>query len=91
MTIVSLFITISPVSSSTVAPALPFLTAKVQIEEEFVSQLIFSVCMLAYAIGPLFLAPLSEPYGRGIFLQLANLFYLVFNIACGVSPRLRGN
>lgn len=40
---------------------------------------------LAYAIGPLLLGPLSELYGRVIVLQLANLFYLFFNLGCGLS------
>ena len=37
------------------------------------------------AFGPLVLAPLSEIYGRSIILQLANLIYLVFNLACGFA------
>lgn len=37
------------------------------------------------AIGPLFLGPLSEVYGRVIVLQLANLFFLVFNLVCGFA------
>lgn len=40
---------------------------------------------LAYAVGPLILGPLSELYGRVIVLQLANLFYLFFNLGCGLS------
>ena len=44
-----------------------------------------SVFILAYAIGPLVLGPLSEIYGRVLVLQLANLVYLVFNTACGAS------
>lgn len=44
-----------------------------------------SVFVLAYAVGPLFLGPLSEIYGRVIVLQLSNLFFLVFNIGCAVS------
>jgi MFS family permease len=68
-----------------VAPALKFIAADIGIQEEFISQLTLSIFILAYAIGPLFLGPLSETYGRAIVLQLANLFYLVFNIACGVS------
>lgn len=38
----------------------------------------------AYAIGPLLLGPLSELYGRVIVLQLSNLFYLFFNLGCGL-------
>jgi MFS family permease len=40
---------------------------------------------LAYAIGPLFLGPLSEVYGRVRIIQLSNLFYLVWNLGCGFA------
>ncbi|KAH1335533.1 hypothetical protein KXX35_006063 [Aspergillus fumigatus] len=82
---VSLFTFISPVSSSMVAPALPSIASDFHIEDQVSSQLTLSIFVLAYAVGPLFLGPLSEIYGRVIVLQLSNLFYLVFNIACGVS------
>lgn len=35
--------------------------------------------------GPLFLGPMSELYGRTIVLQLSNLFYLFFNLGCGLA------
>ncbi|PGH18804.1 hypothetical protein AJ79_00217 [Helicocarpus griseus UAMH5409] len=83
--VVSCFTLMSPVSSSMVAPALPTIAQEFGIQNEVESQLVLSIFLLAYAIGPLLLGPLSEIYGRVIVLQLANLFYLVFNIACGVS------
>ncbi|EYE96666.1 MFS transporter [Aspergillus ruber CBS 135680] len=82
---VSCFTFISPVSSSMVAPALSTIAAEFNVDDEIVSQLMLSIFILAYAVGPLIMGPLSEIYGRVIVLQLANLIYLVFNIACGVS------
>ncbi|GES63082.1 MFS general substrate transporter [Aspergillus terreus] len=82
---ISSFTFISPVTSSMVAPALQAIREDFHITDEVVSQLTLSIFVLAYAVGPLFLGPLSEIYGRVIVLQLANLFYLVFNIACGVA------
>ncbi|KAF9887939.1 hypothetical protein FE257_009461 [Aspergillus nanangensis] len=82
---VSCFTFISPVTSSMVAPALQAIRSDLKIADEVVSQLTLSIFVLAYAFGPLFLGPLSEIYGRVIVLQLSNLFYLVFNIACGVA------
>ncbi|KAL4960050.1 uncharacterized protein BDV14DRAFT_193269 [Aspergillus stella-maris] len=82
---VSCFTFISPVSSSMVAPALSTLAKDLNITDAVESQLALSIFVLAYAFGPLILGPLSEIYGRVIVLQLANLLYLVFNIACGVS------
>lgn len=67
-----------------VAPALGAISAEFGITSDVESQLTLSIFILAYAIGPLFLGPCSEIYGRVPVLQLANLVYLVFNIACGV-------
>jgi multidrug resistance protein len=83
--IVSSFTFISPVSSSMVAPALPAMARQFGITQEIEESLILSIFVLAYAIGPLFLGPLSEIYGRVIVLQLANMFYLAFNIGCGFA------
>lgn len=75
--VVSSFTFISPVSSSMVAPALGTIAAEFGITNEVESQLVLSIFVLAYAIGPLFLGPLSEIYGRVPVLQLANMFYLM--------------
>ncbi|KAI9819254.1 MAG: hypothetical protein M1827_007410 [Pycnora praestabilis] len=83
--VVSSFTFISPVSSSMVAPALTAIATEFNITNEIEIQLTLSIFVLAYAIGPLFFGPLSEIYGRVPVLQLSNLFYLVFNIACGFS------
>ncbi|KAJ9237524.1 major facilitator superfamily domain-containing protein [Paecilomyces variotii] len=82
--VVSCFTFISPVSSSMVAPALTTIAAEFHVKNEVESQLMLSVFILAYAVGPLFLGPMSEMFGRVKVLQLANLFYLAFNIGCGV-------
>ncbi|KAI4095096.1 MAG: hypothetical protein LQ339_007359 [Xanthoria mediterranea] len=81
--VVSSFTFISPVSSSMVAPAISAIAKDFNITNEVESQMVLSIFVLAYAIGPLFLGPLSEVYGRVPVLQLANLVYLVFNTACG--------
>ena len=68
-----------------VAPALTKIGLDLHITQEIELSLTLSIFILAYAIGPLFFAPLSEMYGRVVVLQLANLFYLVWNIACGFA------
>ncbi|KAI9837946.1 MAG: hypothetical protein M1837_002654 [Sclerophora amabilis] len=83
--VVSSFTFISPVSSSMVAPALGVISREFNVTNEVESQLLLSIFVLAFAIGPLILGPLSEIYGRVPVLQLSNAFYLVFNIGCGVS------
>ena len=72
-------------STSIVAPALLTLVPDLQIHSDFIASLVLSIFILAYAFGPFLIGPLSEVYGRVIVLQLANLFYLIFNTACGFA------
>ncbi|KAF2769989.1 MFS general substrate transporter [Teratosphaeria nubilosa] len=83
--VVSSFTFISPVSSSMVAPAFDAMDRDLGINDTVVSQMILSIFILAYAVGPLFLGPLSELYGRVPVLQLANGFFLIFNLVCGFA------
>lgn len=84
-TIVSAFAFISPVASSMVAPALEDIGRDLDIHSSALRALILSIFLLAYALGPLLLGPLSELYGRVPVLQLSNLFFLVFNLGCGFA------
>jgi multidrug resistance protein len=87
---VSLFTFISPVSSSMIAPALDSVSVDFGLgrKPSLQLQLALSAFLLAFAVGPLFLGPLSEIFGRRIILQLSNLFYFIFNLACGFSNNL---
>ncbi|RFU29474.1 hypothetical protein B7463_g6870, partial [Scytalidium lignicola] len=83
--VVSSFTFISPVSSSMVAPALNSIGKELHITADIELSLTLSVFVLAYAIGPLLVGPLSEMYGRTIVLQLSNLMYFFFNLACALA------
>lgn len=85
ITIVSFFTLISPVSSTMLAPATPQIGKDLGIDSSFEQALTLSIFVLAYAIGPLFLGPLSELFGRVPVLQLSNLLYLFFNLGCGLA------
>ncbi|KAG9236349.1 MFS multidrug transporter-like protein [Amylocarpus encephaloides] len=83
--VVSSFTFISPVSSSMVAPALTSIGREFNITNKVELSLTLSIFVLAYAVGPLFIGPLSEMYGRVIILQSANLIYFFFNLGCGLA------
>ncbi|RDW69360.1 MFS multidrug transporter-like protein [Coleophoma cylindrospora] len=83
--VVSSFTFISPVSSSMVAPALTAIGRDLNITNDVELSLTLSIFILAYAVGPLFLGPLSEMYGRVLVLQTSNLLYLFFNLGCGLA------
>ncbi|KAK2594376.1 hypothetical protein QQS21_007936 [Conoideocrella luteorostrata] len=70
--------------STIMAPALPTIAREFNMNSaEAVMAL--SIYLLATAIGPLVLGPLSEVYGRTPILHASNIWFLVWNIACGFS------
>lgn len=83
--LVSCFTFISPVSSTMLAPALDTLADEFNVKSDIQTYLLMSIFLLAYAVGPFVLAPLSEMYGRVVVLQSANMVYLLFNTVCGFS------
>ncbi|XP_014552674.1 hypothetical protein COCVIDRAFT_109734 [Bipolaris victoriae FI3] len=85
LTIVACFTIVSPITSSMIAPALSHISADFRIKSAVQSQLTLSIFVLAQAIGPLCLGPLSETYGRTIVLQFSNLFFVVWNLGCGFA------
>ncbi|KAG2074476.1 multidrug resistance protein 4 [Suillus decipiens] len=84
--ILALYTFVTPLASSIMAPSLPDLVIKYDITNPTVTALTLSIFLLSFAIGPLLTAPLSEVYGRVWVLHLANLFFLVFNLGCALSP-----
>ena len=79
--LVSLITFMSGISSAIVAPAGTVIAINVIIGGSFQKQIFFPNIQLAYAIGPLVLAPLFEVYECSLILQLANVFFLIFNLA----------
>ena len=83
--VLSLFMIVSPISSSIVAPALPILREEFSISSEFATQMVLSIFILSSAVGPLVISPLSEVYGRRPVLHLTMLFFFIFNLSCAFS------
>ena len=83
--VMSSYAFLSPMSSSIVAPSLKQIERDFGVANDVERQMILSVFILAYAVGPLFLGPMSEMYGRAPILQSAGIFFIVFNGACGLA------
>lgn len=49
------------------------------------SAMALSIYLLATAFGPLVIGPLSEVYGREPILHASNIWFLIWNIACGFA------
>ncbi|KAI1775353.1 major facilitator superfamily domain-containing protein [Hypoxylon cercidicola] len=79
----------SPFSSSVLAPAIAYINKDFHNTNAIEGTLPVSIYLLGYATGPLFLAPLSEIFGRAGVLTLSNVFFCMWHIGCALSPGLR--
>lgn len=68
-----------------VGPALGEMAADLHMTNTVEIQISLSIFVLAWAIGPFLLGPLSEIYGRVRILQFSNLIFLAWNIGCGFA------
>ena len=68
------------------APGLPDIALHYHIDNPTIVALTLSIYLLAFALGPLVLGPLSEVYGRAWVLHLSNLFFLAFTLGCAFAP-----
>ncbi|KAI5781934.1 synaptic vesicle transporter [Geopyxis carbonaria] len=86
--LVSAITFISPLASSMFAPGVSFMNAEFHNSSTPLTSLVVSIYVLGWAIGPLFLSPLSELYGRRRVLDVANAVFTVWQIGCALAPNL---
>ncbi|EJT97532.1 MFS general substrate transporter [Dacryopinax primogenitus] len=86
--VTSLYTFVAPLASSMMAPGLPEIARAYGTTDSTVIAMSLSIFVLAFGVGPLFLAPLSEMYGRRWVLHICNIFFLVFLVACAKAPTM---
>jgi MFS family permease len=67
------------------APGAQKLAKEFGITKSIIASLTVSIYLLGFVIGPLFVSPLSEVYGRLPVYHIGNVIYLVFTIGCALS------
>lgn len=70
--------------STIMAPALPVIARELHISN-IESVMSMSVYLLATAVGPLLIGPLSEVYGPSPVLHVTNIWFLIWNLVCGFA------
>lgn len=85
--IVSLYTLISPMSSSILSPAMTDISKSLGITLQVLQSLCVSIMVLAWALGPLIIAPISESdsIGRKPVLNTSIWIVAIFNLACGFA------
>jgi multidrug resistance protein len=79
---------ISPLASSMFAPGVTFMDMDFHNTDATISVFTVSIFVMGFAVGPLFLSPLSEIYGRRPVLGCANAFFCVWQIGCALAPNI---
>ena len=83
------FSLLGPYASSMVSPAAKVIGEKMDVHSKLVQNMFVGLFMLAFVAGPLCSAPISEAYGRRIVVFTGTVFFIIFNIGCAVTNKLR--
>lgn len=86
--VISAICFVTPLASSMFAPGVPALMAEFHSTNTELAGFVVSVYVLGFAFGPLFLAPLSEIYGRVPVYHVCNVLFICFTIACALATNL---
>ncbi|CEL02068.1 hypothetical protein ASPCAL01643 [Aspergillus calidoustus] len=86
--IVSIVTLISPFASTLFAPAAEYAAQEFGNASSVLGTLAVTAYLFGYAVGPLFLSPLSELYGRRIVLNVATTLFVLFQIGCALAPNI---
>lgn len=79
---------LTPFGSTMFAPGVPQMMNTFHSDSVDLASFAVSIYILGYALGPLFIAPLSELYGRVPVYHVCTFFFMVFTLACGLSTSL---
>ncbi|KAF4540624.1 Lactonohydrolase [Lasiodiplodia theobromae] len=81
--VVSCYGLIIPATAAMVVPAFTQISHDLNISGDGEVQLVMSVFLLGWGIGPILVAPLSEVYGRRLLLNTGHTLFLITNTLCG--------
>lgn len=70
------------------APGASLLLEEFHETSSIIGTLTVTIYLLGFATGPLFIAPLSELYGRLYIYHVCNLVFIAFTIGCALSKNV---
>jgi MFS family permease len=80
--------TFSPMISSLCAPGTSLTLDEYGLTSKTIGAFMISIYVLGYALGPLFLAPLSEMYGRVPVINVSCGFFNAFLLGSSFAPNM---
>ena len=79
---------LTPLASSMFAPGVPQVLRTFHSTSTTIAELVVSIYIIGFAIGPLLISPLSEIYGRYPVYFGCNVMFVIFTVACAVSQSM---
>ncbi|KAL4894541.1 major facilitator superfamily domain-containing protein [Aspergillus ambiguus] len=83
--ITTLIFMLATLCATLVPPFIQVISDELGMDPKVEGPLTVSLYALAFALGPVMLAPVSEMFGRVPLALIGNTFYFVFNLACGFT------
>ncbi|KAI9923716.1 hypothetical protein MW887_008343 [Aspergillus wentii] len=87
LVLISFITFLTPLASSMLSPAVGYMGKDFGVRNETLLSFTVSIYLLGY-FGPLFLAPLSEVYGRRVVVSSSNWFFVLWQIGCALAPNI---
>ncbi|EEU43388.1 uncharacterized protein NECHADRAFT_94955 [Fusarium vanettenii 77-13-4] len=81
----SAFLLTANLAATMFAPGAAALAREFHITSSTIVSLTVSIYLCGFAVGPMFIAPLSELYGRLVIYHTCNIIYIGFIIGCALS------
>ncbi|CEJ92117.1 hypothetical protein VHEMI07789 [[Torrubiella] hemipterigena] len=78
------------IAAVAIAPAIPLVMAEFGSKNQELGILAVTIELLGTGVGPVFMAPMSELFGRRATYNCANLAFCGFTIGCALAPNLPG-
>lgn len=88
ISLVSLSVLYCNLATTMFAPGANIMEREFHFNSETIEVLTVTIASLGFAVGPLFVAPLSEVYGRVPIYRTSAIFYLGFTVGCARSTHV---
>jgi MFS family permease len=79
---------LTPFATSVLSPAITILDVDFGNNNPTVGSMTVTIYLFGYVVGPVFIGPLSEIYGRKPVLTSANVFFCLWQVGCALAPNV---
>ncbi|EAU34772.1 predicted protein [Aspergillus terreus NIH2624] len=79
---------VTPFATSMMAPAIVEIKKDLNFQSDEAASFSISAYVIGFGVGPIFLAPMSEIYGRTIVYHIGNLLFTAFTVGCALSQNI---